>query len=145
MTYVQPGQVVVSLEACSLVTIVGSCVAVCVCDRARRIGGLNHYLLPGRVGDESARCGPGAIRRLLEEVVARGADRERLVAKVFGGALILGEGCRHDSNLGRENVRVALELLEKSGVPVVTEDVCGTRGRKLIFHSDTGDTWVRRL
>lgn len=147
MSHVQPGQVVVSMTPRSLVTILGSCVAVCVYDPVRRVGGLNHYLLPGKSGEaQSTRSGPGAMRRLLEELATAGAIRERLVAKVFGGACVLGGEARSNGgHLGRENVRVALDALEQAAIPVVAEDVCGTRGRKLIFHSDTGDTWVRRL
>ncbi len=145
LAHVQPGQVVVSMTPRSLVTILGSCVAVCVYDPVRRVGGLNHYLLPGNSGEtQSTRSGPGAMRRLLEELSTAGAIRERLVAKVFGGACVLGGEARSNGgHLGRENVRVALDALELAGIPVVAEDVCGTRGRKLIFHSDTGDARMR--
>lgn len=85
------------------------------------------------------------MRNLIERMVDAGAVRERLVAKVFGGASLLGDGRAPGRRLGTENVRLAFSILAEAGIPVVAEDVCGTRGRKVIFHADTGDTWVRRL
>lgn len=146
LAHVQPGQVVVSAEARSFVTIVGSCVTVCVYDPVRRAGGLNHFLLPGPAGNaQSTRYADGAMRKLIEQMVALGAAQERLVAKIFGGASVLGDGHATGRRLGSENARLAFSMLAEAGIPVVAEDVCGTRGRKVIFHADTGDTWVRRL
>jgi chemotaxis protein CheD len=146
LRYVQPGQVAIATEPQSFVTIVGSCVSVCVFDSEGGVGGLNHFLLPRHLGDpDSARYGPGAMRRLLDGVAAVGAARARLAAKVFGGACVLAQGLGGARHLGRENVAVAMETLAEAGIPVVGEDLGGTRGRKLVFHADTGVTWVRKL
>lgn len=146
LAHVQPGQVLVSAEPRSFVTILGSCVTVCVYDPARRMGGLNHFLLPeAGVGVLSTRYGRGAMRKLIEKMLAQGAVKERLVAKVFGGACLLPNNQAVGDHLGGRNVKLAFSVLDEAGIPVVADDVRGTRGRKLIFHSDTGDTWVRRL
>ncbi len=146
LAHVHPGQVLVSAEPRAFMTIVGSCVTVCVYDPIRRAGGLNHFLLPGRPGEtQSPRFGQGAMRELFERITCLGAVRERLVAKVFGGACLLGDRRARGGHLGDDNVNLAFSVLAAARIPVVAEDVCGTCGRKVIFHADTGDTWVRRL
>lgn len=147
LTYVQPGQTFASAEPAEATTVLGSCVAVCLCDEHRQIGGINHFLLPWAVGDSlaSARFGNVAIDALLAQVERLGARRADLRAKVFGGAAVIEAFRNGDDHLGARNVGVARELLERLGIPIVAEDVLGNRGRKLIFHTGTGIALVRLL
>jgi chemotaxis protein CheD len=131
----------------TMMTILGSCVSVCLWDRRGRCGGMNHYLLPrrGPNADATARYGDIAIPLLVSKLVALGASRESLRAKIFGGAHVL-PGFRTDGrSLGAENVAVAVELLHAEGVQTVSEDVGGTRGRKLAFNTVDGTALVWRL
>jgi chemotaxis protein CheD len=144
--FLQPGQLVVSSTPCIVTTIVGSCVAVCLRDRLLKIGGLNHYLLPHKVLKEhSARFGAVAIPELIGKLVALGCQTDRLEAKLFGGACVLGPADARAGHLGSKNVQLARELLQQAGIRIVAEDVEGFRGRKLIYHTDDGTAWIRRL
>lgn len=144
--YLLPGQLHVASDPTAVTTVLGSCVAVCLCDRAARVGGMNHYLLPTHVERErSPRFGSVAIEELVSGVLARGARKSRLEAKVFGGASVTGAPQPGRRLLGDENVRLALRLLESLAIPVVGGDVGGTRGRKLVFHTDDGNAWMRLL
>jgi chemotaxis protein CheD len=146
--YLHPGQIFVTVEPATVTTILGSCVSVCLWDAALGIGGINHYLLPTGVatGSNGARYGNIAIRLLLEKLTNAGADVGHLKAKVFGGACVLdamrGKGNAH---LGSKNVEVAREYLAEVGIPLITSDVGGDRGRKLIFHPHDGAAFVRHL
>jgi chemotaxis receptor (MCP) glutamine deamidase CheD len=40
---------------------------------------------------------------------------------------------------------VATRFLEDEGIPILAQEVGGTRGRKLVFHTETGDVFVRTL
>lgn len=143
--YLHAGQVTAARWPTAITTVLGSCVAVCLHDPVARTGGMNHFLLPLPVARErSARFGTIAVAALLDAVLAAGARRERLVAKVFGGARVLGS-LRGTRNLGEENVTLALRLLEDAAVPVLERDVLGELGRKLVFHTDDGSAWVRQL
>jgi len=143
--YLHAGDLVVAAKPTAIVTILGSCVSVCLWDSAAGVGGVNHYLLPFHVEREkSARFGSVAIPRLLEEVVGAGADPRRLQAKVFGGASVIGAFNR-GRRLGDDNAELALESLSTLGIPVIERDVGGTKGRKLVFHSDDGSAWIRML
>jgi chemotaxis protein CheD len=131
----------------TLTTILGSCVSVCLWDRRGRGGGMNHYLLPRRGPDSprTARYGDFAIPALVTKLVALGAERGDLRAKVFGGAHVLPLGRPGGRTLGGDNVQVALSSLRAEGIHVVSEDVGGTRVRKLAFNTTDGTAQVWRL
>ncbi|HEU4385038.1 MAG TPA: chemotaxis protein CheD [Anaeromyxobacteraceae bacterium] len=142
--YLHAGQVHAAGEPSSVVTVLGSCVAVCLCDREAAVGGMNHFLLPhATLREQSPRFGAVAMPQLLEQVLRLGARRERLEAKVFGGACVI-EALK-GRNLGSENVELALRVLRGAGIQVLERDVGGHRGRKLVFHTDVGAAWVRTL
>lgn len=148
--YVPPGGFSIARMPSALSTILGSCVSVCLWDEAARIGGMNHFLLPHWTegGGASWRYGNAAIDGLIEALLASGARRANLKAKVFGGARVLavfaGNG-GSAGHLGARNVEVALETLERRGLPVVAQATGGERGRKLVFHTDDGSAWVKLL
>jgi chemotaxis protein CheD len=143
--YLHAGQLAVASEPTAIATVLGSCVAVCLWDPGSRVGGVNHFLLPHHVERErSPRFGNVAVPQLVDAVVRAGASRAGLVAKVFGGACVLGS-IRHARRLGEENAALALHLLEEARIPVLDRDVGGERGRKLIFVSDEGTAWVKLL
>jgi chemotaxis protein CheD len=143
--YLHAGQLAVSASPTAIVTVLGSCVAVCLWDPATRVAGVNHFLRPHHVERErSARFGNVAVPALVDEVVRAGATRSGLVAKVFGGASVLGAG-PGARRLGDENAALALHLLEEARIPVLDRDVGGERGRKLVFVSDEGTAWVKLL
>jgi len=142
--YLPPGRLYVSSADERVTTILGSCVAVCLWDSLARVGGINHFLLPHGVPG-SPRFGDDAIPRLAESLIDLGAALSRLQAKVFGGASVL-EAFRADENpLGARNVETAHEQLRLLGIPVVSEDVAGHSGRKLVFDVRTGSAWVRAI
>jgi chemotaxis protein CheD len=144
MLYLQPGQISVASGA-HILTIVGSCVAVCLYDATAGIGGMNHYLLPSGTSDtDSPRFGDVALPRLVTQVLAAGAQRAALAAKVFGGARILA-GTPGPRDLGRENVELAFHFLAEEDIPVIAEDTGGTWGRKIVMQTADGVVWLKRL
>jgi len=145
--YLHSGQVHVSEEPCSVTTILGSCVAVCIWDPIQGAGGATHYLLPHRVrGDNSSlRFGSFAIEQLIKSLLSLGSPRHNLRSKLFGGACIFPGFKSVDEQLGSRNVEVAFRMLEQDGIPVITHDVGGPQGRKLVFNTDSGDAWVKLL
>jgi chemotaxis protein CheD len=138
------------VEPETIVLILGSCVAVCIWDHRNAIGGATHYLLPtwdGR-GLPSARYGSVAILALLQKLADAGANRDRLRAKIFGGGCLFGftsELAGKKNDLGTRNVDVAVEVLSKEKIPLLSLEVGGDRGQRISFHTGTGDTTATRL
>ena len=145
--YLHPGRMLAAAEPHVVTTILGSCVAVCLWDQRRGIGGLNHYLLPYRAANDerSGRFGNAAIRELLERLLVIGGRRRDLIAKVFGGACVMAIFREGGGDLGTKNARMAFQTLEREGIPIVGNDVGGVRGRRLIFQTDDGETRVQLL
>lgn len=146
--YLHPGQIFVSATACRISTIVGSCVTVCLFDPIARLGGANHYLLAQAFADPAQpnRFGSNAVPELVARALSLGGRRGDLVAKIFGGAAMNVAVPREPlETLGGKNITLARQILAKEQIPVVAEDVGGARGRKVIFSTDEGHVWVRRL
>jgi chemotaxis protein CheD len=147
-TYVMPGEVKVAVLPTRFLTILGSCISICLYDRGTGIGGLNHFLLPGTPGAgerEALRWSSAATDALFAAVLAAGAAPARLEAKVFGGASINPHVVPASLRIGARNLECALAELARRRVPVMNQDVGGLTGRKLVFESHTGMAWVKNL
>ena len=145
--YLHPGEVYATAEPSVVTTILGSCVSVCLCERDGGIGGVNHFLLASqRAGERpSPRYAAGAVEMLVRDVVALGARRTRLTAKLFGGANVLHAFQDGTQHIGAANVEVARQLLAQHSIPISEEDVGGTRGRRLRYVVQDGCASVRLL
>ncbi|MDF1562895.1 MAG: chemotaxis protein CheD [Deltaproteobacteria bacterium] len=145
--YLQPGRIFVGRGEEAVKTVLGSCVAVCLWDAERAIGGMNHYLLPlrARGSRSSARFGEVAIQQLLEELERRGARRNGLRARVYGGACVVDSLRRSGGGVGPRNIEVAERLLDHLGIPIVARDVGGRAGRRVVFRVGDGEVWMRHL
>ncbi|WP_454831185.1 chemoreceptor glutamine deamidase CheD [Pseudoxanthomonas wuyuanensis] len=140
-----PTQYLVVDSDMALVTVLGSCVAACVRDPLLKLGGMNHFLLPdGQVGDGApARYGSFAMELLINDLLKRGAARNRLEAKVFGGANVL-KGFTSNP-VGTRNAEFVRQYLDAERIPVTAEDLRGIHPRKVWFFPRTGRVVVQRL
>ena len=146
--YVLPGDVKASAAPTRYVTILGSCVAVCLYDPVRRIGGINHFLLPGPPppGErEPLRWGEASIAALFEQVLSLGASARFLQAKIFGGAQISPREVPGQFRIGERNVELALAEIKRRSVELRNQSVGGHTGLKIAFESHTGTVWVKEL
>jgi chemotaxis protein CheD len=144
--YLQPGELLAHDAPTTLLTIVGSCVAVCIFDPTTSIGGATHYLLPKHLSPDGAlRYGVVAIPRLVRDLVTLGACERHLAAKVFGGARMIASQRPEAGRLGAQNVELAYRILGELRVPIVASDVHGTQARRIVFRTDDGAVWLRRL
>lgn len=139
---VLPGEYFVHDDDLLIMTTLGSCIAACLWDRERRIGGLNHFMLPeGAAGD--GRYGSFAMELLINEMLRRGASRSALEAKVFGGAQVIAG--MDTINVGERNTRFVLDYLQTERIPVVRRDVLDVHPRKVCFMPASGRVVVKRL
>jgi chemotaxis protein CheD len=117
-------------------TILGSCVAACIRDPVMGIGGMNHFLLPeapgGGAGDR--RYGAQAMELLINGLLALGARRDRLEAKVFGGARMIASF----NDIGGANAEFVRRFLLEDGIPIISQSLGGTLARRIHFTPSTG-------
>lgn len=119
-----------------LTTILGSCVATCLFDPVARVGGMNHFLLPEGENrhDVGFRYGLLAMELLINGLLKGGAQKTRLEAKLFGGAMMNGGLGR----IGESNAVFARKFLVDEGIPCRAESLGGTMARRVRFVPTTG-------
>lgn len=144
--YLLPGQLHASAEPCQIKTILGSCVAICLWDKRRSAGGMNHFLLPASREGQAAslRFADEATKVLLEQLRTLGCRPPNLRAKIFGGAALFQLRDRYATSLGAKNVAAALDLMKSAGIPVIAQETGGAMGRKVIFNTDDGVAWSQK-
>jgi chemotaxis protein CheD len=140
---VLPGEHFVHDEDILVMTTLGSCIAACLWDRERRIGGMNHFMLPDGGDSDCGRYGSYAMELLINELMKRGASRLSLEAKVFGGGAVISG--MNSINVGERNTEFVLNYLKTERIPVVSKDVLDVYPRKVCLLPASGKAMVKRL
>jgi chemotaxis protein CheD len=142
---VLPGEHYVSTAGQEMiVTVLGSCVAACIWDQRLKIGGMNHFMLPesnsdGAPVDKSMRYGNYAMEQLINDLMRRGARRESLEIKVFGGGNVLtGMGAGSGMPIGDRNAAFVHRYLREEGLRIAAEDLGGQHPRRIHFFPRIG-------
>lgn len=144
-----PGEYFATTDDTIIVTVLGSCVAVCLRDPQKLIGGMNHFLLPSDGSpstspvSESARYGVYAMELLVNQMLKLGADKRKLEAKVFGGGNVL-KGFTGLS-VGERNAEFILDYLYTEQIPILANDLLDVYPRKVYFSPHSGKVKVRKI
>ena len=144
-----PGEYFATKENSLIVTVLGSCVSVCLWDPLSSIGGMNHFLLPhdGRedngVLSASARYGVYAMEILINHLMKLGANRDTLQAKVFGGANVLPSVST--STVGDKNTEFVKHYLSMEQINIAASDLSGSHPRKVYFFTGSGKVMIKKL
>ena len=142
------GEIYTSAQPAVIETILGSCVSVCLFDPVKKNGGMNHILLPGKADlesfDDATRYGINAMEVLINSMMKLGSRRKDILSKIFGGAHIIRSIAKHMAP-GLKNMRFVEEFLDREGIPIVSRNTGGNNGRKIYFHTHTGDVFLKTL
>ena len=142
--FLKPGFIYVPTKPAVISTVLGSSVAVCIYDKKNKFGGMANFQLP-YIDDHAkttARYGNVATLTLIRMLLHEGVKRKHLEAQLFGGAYINNISPR---NIGRENIEVARKILAHKRIRLVSEDIGGAKGRKVVFNTHTCDIAVLRV
>ena len=148
---VLPGEFYVSAQEEMVSTVLGSCISACIRDSERRIGGMNHFMLPEPVSGErndwssavgrAARYGSDAMEQLINAILKAGGRRDALSVKIFGGGRVLSQM----TDVGQRNIAFVKRYLETEGLALAAEDVGDIYPRQLQFFPVSGRVRVRQL
>lgn len=128
----------------------GSCVGIAIRDPLTKIGGLAHIMLP----DSTAIAGVSSVPKfadtgiaeLVKQVVAAGAGRTRLVAKIAGGAQMFAFQNKSDlMTVGQRNVEAVTKILKEMKIPILASDTGENFGRTVEFFPETGDFVIKAV
>ena len=140
-----PGEFYVTDREELITTVLGSCVSACIYDPSSRLGGMNHFMLPGNEvandADGSTRYGLFAMESLVNEILKRGSLKKNLRAKLFGGGQII----ENMSDIGQKNIRFARKFLFSEAIPLESHDLGLSFPRKVNFFPFSGKVMVKRL
>ena len=134
-----------------LITLgLGSCVGVCLYDRMKKVIGMAHIMLPSSTeiknNANKAKFADTAIKMLVEDMEAMGADRKRITAKIAGGAQMFSFKTSNDLlKIGERNIDAVRKELERHRIEIVAEDVGGTYGRTIEFNSGDGSLSIKTI
>lgn len=153
---VHMGDIAVGKDANNLIASgIGSCLVITLYDPQQKIGALAHAMLPphsraapvrrslsegGSRGKRDTKYIDIAIEEMLKKLLAQGARREKLEAKIVGGANMFSA---FTSDIGKESVLSTKEKLKEEGINLVGESVGGSQGRSVEFSSASGLVTVR--
>ncbi len=137
--FLLPGAIKVSKKPMEITTLLGSCVSVCIWDKRLKQGGINHYMMPfwNGTGLASPKYGNIAIDKLISSMEYLGSKKDDMVAKVFGGAMVLNTNDQI-FHIGERNIEIQEKILRDHGINVIAKSLGGNNGRKLIFNTYTG-------
>jgi chemotaxis protein CheD len=128
----------------------GSCIGLSLYDPGTRIGGLVHYMLPDSTklknNTNIAKFGDTGIRELYRQMIAKGANKRRLVAKIAGGAcMFTADGRSAAGRVGARNVEMARRTLTELGVPLIAQDTGLNYGRTVELDCSTGKFLIKSV
>jgi len=140
----EPGYIIVPDHSVGISTVIGSGVSICIFDREKRIGGMNHFIFPyiATKGKTTALYGNIATITLLKMMLARESLIKSLEAQIYGGAYHSGKS---NKDVGSENIEIARKILLKNQIPITSQDVGGEKGRKVIFNTKTNEVAILKV
>ncbi|MBO4438626.1 MAG: chemotaxis protein CheD [Spirochaetaceae bacterium] len=146
-----PGEFYSTDKPVLISTVLGSCISIALYDPDLKLGGLNHFMLPttNRTQEisieEQGRYGDFAMELLLNDMFKKGAKKENLKAKVFGGGNVLDDGGFHKNRTGLNNISFALEYLQTENIPIIANDTGGIFPRKIFYDPQTSKIFLKRI
>ena len=128
----------------------GSCIGISLYDPQQKVGWLLHIMLPdstqARGSDNPAKFADTGLPLMLKDVLALGASKTRLVAKIAGGAQMFAFANATDvMRVGARNAEAAKKMLKDLGIKLIAEDTGGTYGRTVSSNLDNGDYIVKTV
>ena len=128
----------------------GSCIGISLYDPQTKVGGLLHIMLPdstqARPTDNPAKFADTGLPLMLKDVLALGAVKTRLVAKIAGGAQMFAfQNATDIMRVGSRNAEAAKKILKSQGIKIIAEDTGGTYGRTVSIDLNTGVYKVKTI
>lgn len=125
----------------------GSCLGITVYDPVKRVGGMLHIMLPDSTIDAAKAAARPAmfvdagVPALFRSAYQLGADRQRLVVTVAGGAQVMDPSGFF--NIGKRNYEAFTTLLQRNGLAAHAEQVGGFVNRTMHLNMSTGEVKLK--
>lgn len=140
--FLKPGYLYYAGEPNIIYTVLGSAVMVCLYDRRSCSAGTCLYRYPATDDGKKATAeyGNAALPALIRMMEETGSHPAFMEAMIFGGA-----DREKGERTGEENVRLARCVLKKKRIRIMSEDVSGFMGRKVVYHTATNQAVIYKI
>ncbi len=128
----------------------GSCVGIVLFDSSSKTAGMVHVMLPDstkiRNNENTAKFADTGIDALIERMVSIGANKNRLIAKIAGGAQMFAFNSNNEMlRIGERNIEASKLKLQMLGIRIYAEDTGLNYGRTIEFYPETGELFVKSV
>ncbi|MBE9536926.1 MAG: chemotaxis protein CheD [Proteobacteria bacterium] len=129
----------------------GSCVGISLYDLETKIGALAHILLPSTTSfkdnEHDGKYADRAVKTMFQAMIAKGCTKEKIVAKVTGGAAMFQNNFNVNGQklVGERNVEAVIEELELLCIEMVASDTGGNHGRTIELDLENGEMSIKSL
>jgi len=128
----------------------GSCVGISLYDFNSKTAGMVHIMLPDstkiRNNENLAKFADTGIDALISRLISIGADRNRLIAKIAGGAQMFAFTSNNEMlRIGERNIEASKLKLQSLGIRIMAEDTGLNYGRTIEFYPQTGELYVKSV
>lgn len=128
----------------------GSCVGIVLYDPGRKVSGMVHIMLPDSTkiknNENIAKFADTGIDELIRRLLALGASRSALIAKIAGGAQMFAFSSNNDMlRVGERNVEATKEKLNSLRIPILAQDTGANYGRTIEFNPDSGELLIKSV
>lgn len=128
----------------------GSCIGIAIYDPVTKIGGLAHIMLPDSTqmknNQNVAKFADTGIEELVKRMIAAGASKPRMVAKIAGGAKMFEVSVGSNiGNIGARNAEASKKKLKELGIPLKAEDTGLNYGRTVELYTETGEFHIKSV
>jgi len=142
--FLMPGYIFLTRTPHLISTVLGSCVAVSFWDSRNQCGGMANFMYPRFTAPDKAtsQYGNAALEHMIRMFHQEGSRNKDMYAQIFGGAFDNSAACM---KVARENISVARSVLSKNRVRIISEDVGGTMGRKIVYNTLKNEAIVYKV
>lgn len=128
----------------------GSCVGIVLYDPVTKVSGLAHIMLPDstkvRNNSNLAKFADTGIDVLIQQMLLKGAVKDRLVAKIAGGAQMFALDAQSDMlRVGDRNIEAVKQKLARLGIRIIAEDTGNSYGRTIEFYPENGGLLIKAV
>jgi chemotaxis protein CheD len=128
----------------------GSCVGIVLYDSYSKTAGMVHVMLPDSTkiknNENAAKFADTGIDALILKLIAIGANRNRLIAKIAGGAQMFAFNSNSDMlRIGERNTEASKLKLQSLGIHILAEDTGLNYGRTIEFYPETGQFHIKSV
>ncbi len=128
----------------------GSCVGICLYDPRTKVTGMAHIMLPSsktiRNNQNKAKFADTGLETLIDEMIRLGANSDRIVCKIAGGAQMFAVSSGNDvMQVGKRNTEAVRALLSERKIPLLADETGGNFGRTIEFYSTTGELFIKTI